>query len=115
MYLQIGPSLHLDPNMHRTIKPETILPFLSVYDDWSNAILVLYSKSFIIKDATCARADGARSGNVVVYHWIFSVFCGIDDCLSFHRSYDDDPHQLSHAGRHENWQDVSNAICFNQQ
>jgi hypothetical protein len=114
MYLQIGPSLHLDPNMHRSIKPETILPFLSLYDDRSHAILVLYSKSFVVKDTTCARTDGARSVNFVVWHWIFSIFCGIDDCLSFYSSYHDDPHELSHIRWHENWQDVPHAVRFNQ-
>jgi len=114
MHLQTGPSLHLDPNMHRTIKPEAILPFLSLYDDRSHAILVLYSKSFVLKDTTCARTDGARSGNFMGCHWIFSIFCGIDDCLSFYSSYDDGPHELSHAGWHENRQDVPHAVRFNQ-
>ena len=100
--------------MHRPLKSEAILPVLSLYGDGGYAILVLYCSSFIIKDTACARTDGAGSGHFVVHHWIFSIFCGSDDYLSFSRSYDDDPDQLSNARRDENWSDVPHAVCFNQ-
>ena len=100
--------------MHRPLKPEAILPVLSLYGDRGHAILVLYCSSFIRKDTACARTDGAGSGHFVVLHWIFSIFYGSDDYQSFSRSYNDDPYQLSNAGWHENWSDVPHALYLNQ-
>ena len=64
MHLQVGPSLHVDPDMHWPLQSKTILSFLLLHDHRSLPVLVLNRKSNLPAECQLQFIRAVRARNL---------------------------------------------------